>query len=63
MSETKLEYKQAKDEDNRKRYLENHSAYELVDMISYDNDNNIQAQFRDLVLQFVIDNSIDLKQL
>lgn len=63
MSETKLEHKQAKDEDNRKVYLENHTAYDLVDMVSYVSDVQLQAEFRDLVLQFVIDNSIDLKQL
>lgn len=63
MSETKLEYKQAKDEDERKIYLENHSAYELVTIVSYVNDDKLQAEFRDIILQFIIDNSIDLKQL
>lgn len=63
MSETKLEHKQAKDEDNRKVYLENHTAYDLVDMVSYVSDVQLQAEFRDLILQFVIDNNIDLKQL
>lgn len=63
MSEPKSEYKQSADEDKRKRYLENHSAYDLVDMISYINDEKIKTEFRNLVLDFVISNSIDLKIL
>lgn len=63
MSETKTEIKQALDEDERKRFLENYSAYELVDMISYVPDKKTQSEFRNIVLQFVIENYIDLKQL
>lgn len=64
MSETKTEIKQALDEDERKRFLENYSAYELIiDMISYVPDKKIQSEFRDIILQFIIDNDIDLKQL
>ena len=61
MADTKLECKQGQDEDNRKRDLENHSAYDLVEMIAHSRKANIQTEFREVVLDFVIENNIDLE--
>lgn len=65
MSETKSEYKQAKDEDNRKLYFENFSIYEMIDKIAESdkpkNRTLFIETFKKDILQFIIDNNIDLE--
>ena len=65
MADTKFEMKQGIDEDNRKRDLENNTIYDLIDMISESNNQKIDKSFpetfRKDILQFIIDNNIDLE--
>ncbi len=65
MSETKAEYQQSAFDDRRKRDLENNTIYDLVDIISESTNPKIEKSFpetfRNDILQFIIDNNIDLE--
>ena len=65
MADTKLEMEQSIYEDNRKRELENKSVAELLDLI-YETHNilsykRFEETFKNDILQFIIDNNIDLE--
>lgn len=65
MADTKLEMKQSIDEDNRKRYYENFSIYEMIDVIAESDSPKKRMlfieTFKNDILQFIIDNNIDLE--
>lgn len=61
MSETKLEHKQAKDEDERKLVLENLSTEQLIEIVTHETSNEQWLEFRNIITQFIIENNLDLK--